>query len=79
MTQMTSVPASLAAKKSMKMKFCSKKIYCNSSSNVLNIANMQNPKLLYMYFKYYFANKLSIMMLKSSLLRNPYFNFLKLF
>ena len=30
MTQMTSVPASLTAKKTMKMKFFSKKIYCNS-------------------------------------------------
>ena len=31
MTQMTSVPASLTAKKSIKMKFFSKKIYRNSS------------------------------------------------
>ena len=35
---------SLTAKKTMKMKFFSKKIYCISSRNVLNITNMQNPK-----------------------------------
>ncbi len=38
------------AKKTMKMKFFSKKIYYISSWNVLNIANMQNPKWLYMHF-----------------------------
>ena len=51
LTQMTSVPTSLTAKKTMKMKFFSKKIYCNSSWNVLKIANMQNPKWLYMHCK----------------------------
>ena len=49
-TQMTSVPASLTAEKTLKMKFFSKKIYCISSWNVLNIANMQNPKWLHMRF-----------------------------
>ncbi len=52
---MTSIPASLTAKKIMKMKFFSKKIYCNSSWNVPNIANMQNPKWVYMHFNIRFG------------------------
>ncbi len=40
---MTSVLASLTAKKTMKMKFFSKKIYCISFQNVPNITNMHNP------------------------------------
>ncbi len=47
---MTSIPANLTADKSMKIKFFSKKIYCISSCNVVNIANMQNPKWLHMHF-----------------------------
>ena len=48
--QMTSVPTSLTAKKTMNMKFFSKKIYCISSRNVPNITNMHNPKWLHVHF-----------------------------
>ncbi len=48
---MTSVPAPLTAKKTMKMKFFSKKIYCILSGNVLNIINIQDPKWLHVHFK----------------------------
>ncbi len=48
---MTPVPASLTAKKTMKMTFFSKKIYCISSRNVLNITNIQNPKWLHAHFE----------------------------